>query len=347
MTVQRDQGYVTSVLGTGSYLPERVVTNEEIEARVPGASAGWIADRTAILERRYAAPDEAASDLAVHAARAALDHAGVDADSIDFIIVATTTGDAPIPSTASLVQLALGARRAACFDVNIACTGFVTALSIARAYVALDPATKVLVIGSDVWTRFIDFGDRATSVLFGDGAGAAVVGSVPHAPGDPERGLLKVELVSRADAHELISMPAGGSRRPASVETVADGGHLLSMRGRGVRDFVLDNVPGLIAGLLKRSGCQPADVRHFVPHQANGRLVAELAEASGLERARTHLPLCHSGNIGSASVPVALDAANRSGVLRDGDLVLLAGFGAGMAAGAALLRWTGTEGGTR
>ncbi|MEU5247744.1 hypothetical protein AB0G81_27235, partial [Streptomyces asoensis] len=163
MTVQRDQGYVTSVLGTGSYLPERVVTNEEIEARVPGASAGWIADRTAILERRYAAPDEAASDLAVHAARAALDHAGVDADSIDFIIVATTTGDAPIPSTASLVQLALGARRAACFDVNIACTGFVTALSIARAYVALDPATKVLVIGSDVWTRFIDSSSERTS----------------------------------------------------------------------------------------------------------------------------------------------------------------------------------------
>lgn len=231
--MEMEQGYVTSVLGTGSYLPERVVTNEEIGARVPGASAEWIADRTAIVERRYAAPDEAASDLAVHAARAALDQAGLDADGIDLIIVATTTGDAPIPSTASLVQLALGAHRAACFDVNIACTGFVTALSIARAYVALDPTTKVLVIGTDVWTRFIDFDNRATSVLFGDGAGAAVIGSVPHAPGDPERGLLKVELVSRADAHELISMPAGGSRRPASVETVADGGHLLSMQGRG------------------------------------------------------------------------------------------------------------------
>ncbi|WP_314225519.1 3-oxoacyl-ACP synthase III family protein [Streptomyces zaehneri] len=342
-----EQGYVTSVLGTGSYLPERVVTNEEIEALVPGASAEWIADRTAIVERRYAAPDEAASDLAVHAARAALDQAGLDADGIDFIIVATTTGDAPIPSTASLVQLALGAHRAACFDVNIACTGFVTALSIAQAYVALDPTTKVLVIGTDVWTRFIDFDNRATSVLFGDGAGAAVIASVPHAAGDPERGLLKVELVSRAEAHELISMSAGGSRRPASAETVADGGHLLSMQGRGVRDFVLDNVPGLIAGLLKRCGYEPADVQHFVPHQANGRLVAELAEVSGLERADTHLPLRHSGNIGSASVPVALDAANRSGVLRDGDLVLLAGFGAGMAAGAALLRWTVTEGGTR
>ncbi|WP_425583529.1 3-oxoacyl-ACP synthase III family protein, partial [Streptomyces macrosporus] len=168
-----------TVLGTGAYLPERTVTNDDVAARVPGASADWIADRTGILERRYAAPDEAASDLAVHAARNALNQAGLTADELDFIIVSTTTGDAPIPSTASLVQYALGAHRAACFDVNIACTGFVTALSVAQAYVTLRRATKVLVIGTDVWTRFVDFDDRATSVLFGDGAGAAVVGAPP------------------------------------------------------------------------------------------------------------------------------------------------------------------------
>ncbi|MGW5652771.1 3-oxoacyl-ACP synthase III family protein [Streptomyces humi] len=338
--------HVISVLGTGSYLPDRVVTNEEIAARVPGASAEWIAARAGIVERRYAAPDQAASDLAVHAARAALTQAGLDADGIDYIIVATTTGDAPVPSTASLVQLALGAHRAACFDVNIACAGFVTALSVAQAYVALRPTTKALVIGTDVWTRFVDFDDRATSVLFGDGAGAVVVGTVPDTPGATERGLLDIELVSRADAHDLITMPAGGSRLPASADTLADGGHLLRMQGRGVRDFVLDNIPGLIAGLLKRTGHEPSDVDHFVPHQANGRLVAELAEASDLRQATTHLPLRHSGNIGSASVPVALDTANRSGALQDGDLVLLAGFGAGMAAGAAVLRWIATEGRT-
>ncbi|WP_344320374.1 3-oxoacyl-ACP synthase III family protein, partial [Streptomyces macrosporus] len=161
------------------------------------------------------------------------------------------------------------------------------------------------------------------------------------------RGLLDVELVSHGADHELISMPAGGSRCPASAGTVADGGHLLRMQGRAVRDFVLGNVPGLLTRLLKRYGYEPTDVDHFVPHQANGRLVAELAEAGGLHRAHTHLPLRHSGNIGSASVPVALDAANRSGALREGDLVLLAGFGAGMAAGAALMRWTATEGRTR
>ncbi|WP_225828225.1 3-oxoacyl-ACP synthase III family protein [Streptomyces naphthomycinicus] len=331
-----------TVLGTGSYLPARTVSNDEVAARVPGASAEWIADRTGILERRYAAPEEAASDLAVHAAREALDQAGLEADALDFIIVATTTGDAPIPSTSSLVQYALGAHRAACFDVNIACTGFVTALSVAQAYVNLRRATKVLVIGTDVWTRFVDFTDRATSVLFGDGAGAVVVGALPESDEGTGRGLLDVELVSHGARHELISMPAGGSRHPASAGTVADGGHLLHMQGRGVRDFVLENVPGLLTGLLKRCGHEPTDVDHFVPHQANARLVTELAGAGGLHRAHTHLPLRHSGNIGSASVPVALDAANRSGALREGDLVLLAGFGAGMAAGAALMRWTAT-----
>jgi 3-oxoacyl-(acyl-carrier-protein) synthase III len=345
--VHSENRSAVTVLGTGAYLPERTVTNDDMAARVPGASADWNTDRTGILERRYAAPGEAASDLAVHAARNALSQAGLAADELDYIIVSTTTGDAPIPSTASLVQYALGAHRAACFDVNIACTGFVTALSVAQAYVTLRRATKVLVIGTDVWTRFIDFGDRATSVLFGDGAGAAVIGALPGAGGATGRGLLDVELVSHGADHELISMPAGGSRRPASAGTIADGGHLLRMQGRAVRDFVLDNVPGLLTRLLKRCGYEPTDVDHFVPHQANGRLVTELAEASGLRQAHTHLPLRHTGNIGSASVPVALDAANRSGALREGDLVLLAGFGAGMAAGAALMRWTAIEGTVR
>ncbi|WP_367819505.1 3-oxoacyl-ACP synthase III family protein [Streptomyces sp. LMG1-1-1.1] len=347
MNTDRTNAVPVTVLGTGSYLPERVVTNEDIVARVPNTSAEWIESRTGIVQRRYAAPDEAASDLAVRAARAALDQAGLASDRIDFVIVSTTTGDAPIPATSSLVQRALGAHRAACFDINIACTGFVTALAVARAFVALRPETKALVIGTDVYTRFVDFEDRATSVLFGDGAGAAVVGALPGARTGAERGFLDIELVGRGDAHELIGMEAGGSRRPASAETVADGGHLLRMQGRGVKDFVLDNVPGILADLLKRCGHEATDVHHFVPHQANGRLVTELAAASGLDGAHTHLPLRHSGNIGSASVPVALDEANRSGALRDGDLVLLAGFGAGMAVGAGLLRWSAVQGGNR
>lgn len=339
-----EESATVCVLGTGAYLPDRVVTNEELSARVPGVSADWLVSRTGILERRYAAPEEAASDLAVHAARRALDQARVTAGELDFIIVSTTTGDAPIPSTASLVQYALGAQWAVCFDINIACTGFVTALSIAQAYGALRRTVKVLVIGTDVWTRFVDFEDKATSVLFGDGAGAAVIGVVPNPIRNAGHGLLDVELISRGDAHELISLPAGGSRRPPCAGTLADGGHHLQMQGRAVRDFVLGNVPDLLNKVLKRCGYEPFDVDHFVPHQANGRLVTQLADVSGLSRAHTHLPLTHSGNIGSASVPVALDVANRSGALQDGDLVLLAGFGAGMAAGAALMRWSVPDG---
>jgi 3-oxoacyl-[acyl-carrier-protein] synthase-3 len=328
------------VLGTGSYLPERVVTNREIEELVPAASAEWIESRTGILERRYAAPGEAASDLAVHAARAALDQAGVAAVELDYVIVATTTGDSPVPATASLVQRALGADRAACFDINMGCAGFIAAVAIARAFVAQRPRARALVIGADLYTRFVDFGDRATSVLFGDAAGAAILGA-----GD--QGLLDVELITDGRAADLITTPAGGSRLPASARTVADAGHTLHMQGLAVKEFVLANVPDFLAGLLKRCGHDPSDVDHFVPHQANGVLVRSLADVSGLGRAKVHLPVRYSGNVGAASVPLALDQANRSGALRDGDLVLLAGFGAGMALGAGLLRWSGTGGGGR
>ncbi|MFD5405736.1 3-oxoacyl-ACP synthase III family protein [Streptomyces griseorubiginosus] len=323
------------ILSTGSYLPERVVTNEDIARIVPRTDAEWITRKTKIVSRRFVAPDEAASDLAVHASRAALEAAGLDAGEIDYLIVSTTTGDAPIPATAALVQHALGAHRAGCFDVNIACSGFVTALALARALITLRPAAKALVIGTDVYSRFVDFEDRATSVLFGDGAGAAVVAAV-----DEESGFLDLDMVGGGDAHELIWLPGGGSRRPASAETLADRAHLLHMQGRQVRDYVLDNVPGIIADLLDRCDCKAADVDHFMPHQANGMMVAELVDACGLTAAATHLPLDHTGNTGSASVAIALDEANRSGLIAAGDLVLLAGFGAGMAVAAGLLRWS-------
>lgn len=323
------------ILATGSYLPERVVTNADVVRMVPGTSEEWIERRTKIVSRRFAAPDEAASDLAVHAARAALDAAALDPGDIDYLIVSTTTGDAPIPATATLVQYALGAHRAGCFDVNIACSGFVTSLALARALITLRPAAKALVIGTDVYSRFVDFGDRATSVLFGDGAGAAVVAAVDDGPG-----FIDLDMVGGGGAYDLIEIPAGGSRRPASTATVADGGHVLHMKGREVRDYVMDNVPGVIDALLERCDHKAADIDHFVPHQANGMMVAELVDACGLSGAATHLPLDHSGNTGSASVAIALDEANRSGALRPGDLVLLAGFGAGMAVAAGLLRWS-------
>ncbi len=322
------------ILGTGSYVPEHEVTNEALVRRVTDTTPEWITRKTKIEARRFAAPDEATSDLAAKAAAAALTSAGLAADEIDYIVVATSTADSPQPPTASLVQYALGAHRAACFDINVVCAGFVFAMSLARGFVAARPAAKVLVIGADVYSRILDFDDRRTAILFGDGAGAVVIGAVP----DPY-GLIDVELVTRGDAHELIYVKAGGSRLPASARTVADGDHFFRMNGRGVRDFVVGGVPPILHKLLDRAGVGPDQVGHFVPHQANGVMIDELVAAAGLGAARTHLVLDRLGNVGSGSPAVALDFAARSGALTDGDLVLMAGFGGGMSVGAALLRW--------
>jgi len=323
------------ILGTGSYLPERVVTNAELATFVRGADPDWAVRKTLIEARRFAADHEATSDLAIKAAVNALASARITADRIDYLIVSTSTGDSPQPPTSSLVQNVIGATRAACFDINVVCAGFVFGLQLARGLVAANPEAVVLVVAADVYSRILDFDDRRTAVLFGDGAGAAVIGAVPQ-----PYGVLDVELVTRGDAHKLIYVEAGGSRRPASAATVADGGHWFRMDGRGVRDFVLDGVPPVLNDLLKRSGVTAEDVQHFVPHQANGMMIRELVEAAGLSAARTHLVLDRYGNTGSASIPIALDEASRSGALADGELVLLAGFGGGMAVGASLLRWS-------
>ncbi|NML53652.1 ketoacyl-ACP synthase III [Streptomyces sp. R302] len=321
------------ILATGSYLPKREVDNEEVAARV-GVTAEWIERKTQIRSRRYAAPFEATSDLAVRAAENALEQAGLEPDAIDHIIVSTSTGDFPQPPTSYLVQAGLGAVNASCFDVNVVCSGFVYALELARCLVLARPDSRVLVIGADLYSRILDFDDRRTAVLFADGAGAAVVGAVP-AP----YGIIGIDLASRGDAHDLIRVEAGGSRNPASERTVAEGGHFFRMDGRGVRDFVSDEVPRALGDLARRTGVDLARVDHFVPHQANGVLLSEVVERAGLERAVTHRTLRTYGNVGSASVPVALDDAHRSGALSPGQLVLLAGFGGGMSIGAALLTW--------
>jgi len=324
------------ILGTGSYLPERVVTNAELATFVRDADPDWAVRKTQIEARRFAADHEATSDLAIKSAENALTNARVSADRIDYLIVATSTGDSPQPPTSSLVQNAIGATRAACFDINVVCAGFVFGLQLARSLVIANPGAVVLVVAADIYSRILDFDDRRTSVLFGDGAGAAVIGAVPQ-----PYGILDVELVTRGDAHKLIYVEAGGSRRPASAESVADGGHWFRMDGRGVRDFVLDGVPPVLNDLLKRAGVTAEDVQHFVPHQANGVMIGEIVELASLRDAQTHLVLDRYGNTGSASIPIALDEAARSGALTDGDLVLLAGFGGGMAVGASLIRWGG------
>ncbi|HVV11372.1 ketoacyl-ACP synthase III [Amycolatopsis sp.] len=322
------------ILGTGSYLPKQEITNSDIENLVEGATAEWVGRKTEIRARRYAAADEATSDLAAKAAEAALDDAGLVAAEIDYLIVSTSTGDHPQPPTSNLVQNLLGATNAACLDINVVCSGFVYGLELARGLLALRPGVRVLVVAADLYSRILDFGDRRTAVLLGDGAGAAVVGEVA-AP----YGVLATELVGRGDAHRLIRVDAGGSRVPATHETIDEGGHFFRMDGRGVSEFVMENVPGVLARLAERAGHTLGEIGHFVPHQANGVLLRTLVERCGLGTARTHRTLERYGNVGSASVPVALDDARRAGAFADGDLVLLAGFGGGMSVGATLLRW--------
>jgi 3-oxoacyl-[acyl-carrier-protein] synthase-3 len=322
------------MLGTGSYLPARAVPNEEIGPRA-GVTADWIERKTQIRSRRFAAAEEATSDLAAHAARRALEDAGLTAATIDYLIVATSTGDFPQPPTAHVVQHLIGARRAACFDVNVVCSGFVYAVAVARGLLAVRPDARALVVAADVYSRILDFTDRATAVLFGDGAGAVVLGAA-----EAGYGILDVALHGRGEERMLIGIEAGGSRLPASRHTVDSGGHFFRMRGRQVRAFVAEQVPPALGALLARRGLAPNDVDHFVPHQANGVMLDELVKATDLTGARTHRTLERYGNVGSASIAVTLDEANRAGEFRPGDVLLLAGFGGGMAVGACLVRWS-------
>ncbi len=322
------------VLGTGSCVPDRVVTNEEIANLVTDATPEWILRKTGISARRWALPGEATSDLAAVAATRALEQAGVPADRVTHLILSTSTGDFPQPPTACLVQDLIGAHGAACVDVNAVCAGFVYALDLARSVVATRPGAIVLVIGADVYSRILDLDDRRTAVLMGDGAGAAVVGEVPEA------GIIDVDLISFGEAHDLIKVAAGGSRAPATTATVTAGLHHFTMRGRDVRDFVMYNLPPVLDKLVTKAGLTQADVACFVPHQANAVLLRELADRCGLRDSQLHVTADRYGNLGSASVPVALDDAVRSGRINTGDLVLLAGFGGGMSVGTALLRWT-------
>ncbi len=322
-----------AVLGTGSYLPAHVVTNDEV-GEPAGVDDAWIHAKTGIRTRRRAKPDEATSDLAVIAGRAALEQAGISAADLALIVVATSTPDSPQPPTACVVADELGTRPGtAAFDVNAVCSGFVFALAAAERMLRGSDAEYALVIGADTYSRILDPADRRTTILFGDGAGAVVLG--------PSRGgeLVAGRLASFGADRELIEVPAGGSRMPASAETVERGLHYFTMQGRGVRDFVAEHVPGAVREFLADVGTTPGELARFVPHQANGRMLESLSAELGIPAERTCTTYEEYGNTGAASVPITLDQAARGGELNPGDLVLLAGFGGGMAMGLALLRW--------
>jgi 3-oxoacyl-[acyl-carrier-protein] synthase-3 len=308
------------------------MSNKDMSA-LAGVSEVAILRKTAIRERRWAKPEEATSDLAVAAARAALEQAGVSAAELGLIVVATSTPDSPQPATACVVADELGAGQGtAAFDVNSVCSGFTFALSIAERMLADTSTDYALVIGADVYSRILSPEDRRTIVLFGDGAGAIVLGPSGH------QRLISTRLASFASARELIGVPGGGSRLPTTEETLRDGMQYFSMNGRGVTEFVETQVVPGIQEFLKDNGVGPDDIAHFVPHQANGRLLESLSERLGIPSDRMATTVTRYGNTGAASVPITLDHLARSGAVAPGDLTLLAAFGGGMSMGLTLMR---------
>ncbi len=331
-----NRGPGSRILGLGSYVPARVVENAELERTLDTTDA-WIRDRTGIARRHVAAADEATSDLAAHAARRAMASAGVAAAEIDLLIVATVTADSPLPSCAVHVQREIGASRAAAFDVAAACAGFLFALSIADRFVATGAASRVLVIGAEILSRIVDWSDRSTAILFGDAAGAAVVG--PAEPGPTAPRLLSLRMGSDGRGAANLHVPAGGSRAPLTAEALVARQHTVRMNGPVVFHAAVRHMVAAARDALRDAGIAPSAVDVVVAHQANVRIVDAVAERLGVARERFVVNLDQYGNTSSASIPLALDEAVARGAVKRGDLVLVCALGAGYAWAAAVLRW--------
>lgn len=320
------------IAGTGSYAPTRVLTNADLE-RMVATSDEWIRERTGIRERRIAATGEACSDLAVQAGRRALTAAGVAAADLDMILVATCTGDFPLPATACLVQHQLGATKAGACDLSAACCGFVYALSVADAYIKTG-MRHVLVIGSEVMSAITDWTDRNTCVLFGDGAGAVVLSG-----SDGERGILSTDLRSDGTLCELIMVPGGGSRTPPSEKVIMERLHNIKMKGNETFKVAVRTLEEIARTTLSANHFRVEDLDLYVPHQANVRILRAVMERLGLPIEKVLLNLDRYGNTSAASIPIALDEAVREGRIKDGSLVMLGAFGAGLTWASAMIRW--------
>ncbi|MEI9916376.1 MAG: beta-ketoacyl-ACP synthase III [Methylovirgula sp.] len=324
----------THILGTGSYAPSRILTNHDLE-KIINTSDAWITERTGIKERRIAADGEVTSDMAVAAARKALEMAETDPADLDMIIVGTISPDMPMPSCAVFVQAKLGATRAFAFDLSAACAGSLFGMAIADQFIRTGSARRVLVIGAELLSRLVDWEDRSSCVLFGDAAGAMVLGPSP----DPARGLISTHLHSDGTAAGMLSIPGGGSKYPQSEDVLAKKLNKISMNGREVYKYATRALPEVILEALAANGLKPGAIDHVVTHQANIRIVESVVDRLGIPREKCWLNIDRYGNTSSASLPISLDEANRAGRLRPGDLVAMMAIGAGMAWGSALVRW--------
>jgi len=326
-----------SITGIGAYAPERVLTNDDL-SQMMDTSDEWIVERTGIRERRVAADDQALSDLAMPAAREALEQAGLDAGTIDLVIVATVTPDMAFPSAAAIIADELGAPDAAAYDLSAGCTGFMYAVAQGYGMVAAGLARHALVVGGDVLSRILDWSDRGTAVLFGDGAGAVVLERVS------EGGFLGFELGADGSGGLQLYLPAGGSRSPATAETVAERKHFVQMNGREVFKFATRVLVSSAEKVLAECGKTVDDVDVYIPHQANVRIIEHAAEKLGIPKEKIVINVDRYGNTSSGSIPLALADAQADGRLQDGALVLMTGMGAGLTWGSGLIEWTAANG---
>jgi 3-oxoacyl-[acyl-carrier-protein] synthase-3 len=321
------------IVGTGAYLPPNIITNKDLEKMVDTTDE-WIKSRSGIEERRVTGPDMATSDMAVEAAKKALVDAGVGPEEIELIIMATVTPDNAYPSAACTVQQKLGAVNAAAFDLAAGCSGYMYGLAVGTQFIKSGFYKKVLVIGGDNLSKFTNWSDRATCVLFGDGAGGAVLSEVEEG-----YGLLSFELGADGTGGELLILPAGGSKLPASEETVRQGLHYTQMSGNEVYKFAVRIMDSAVKQALEKIEMKPEDLDYLVPHQANIRIITHAARRLKMPMDKVFVNLHKYGNTSAGSIAIALDEAKREGKIKRGDLIAFVGFGAGLTWGAGVCRW--------
>ena len=321
------------VLGTGSVLPQKVITNFDLEKMVE-TSDQWITERTGIKERRQAGVHETTSSLSVQASRKALEMAGISAKDLDLIICSTISPDMPLPSTAAFIQRELGAPGCCAFDLAAACSGFLFGITVAEQFILSGKSKYVLVIGAELLSRYLDYKDRATCVIFGDGVAAAVLGPVA-----PPSGILAAELHTEGQYAEHLYIPAGGTAMPASCETVKSGAHYIKMRGNELFKVAVRSLEEVSRRVLRKAKVSPDQIDLFIPHQANQRITEAVRERLGISPEKVYSNISRVGNTSSASIPICLDECVRSGRVKKGDVILMSAFGAGVTWGAVLMRW--------
>jgi 3-oxoacyl-[acyl-carrier-protein] synthase-3 len=321
------------ILGTGHSYPEGILTNADL-AKIVDTSDEWITTRTGIKQRRKAAPGEYTSLFAVRAARQAIERARLDPSDIDLLLCATVTPDQILPSTGCIVQAELGANNAAAMDVVAACSGFLYGVSLASSMINTGQARHAVVVGAEILTQYVDYSDRQTCVLFGDGAGAAVLGPV-----ESGRGILASKIRSDGRYEEQLFSPGGGTRRRPSAETLAAGDHFFKMRGNELFKVAVRSMAEISREVLETAGKKSDEIDLFIPHQANQRITEAVADRLNVDLSKVYSNIAVHGNTSSASIPIALDECVEAGRIKEGDLVLMASFGGGVTWGAVLMRW--------